>query len=66
MELNTTHTTFPNIRKPSIEVVDLSSFALADAMPRVRQAEAEIAELNKSIEDISFDTRYVQDRALPQ
>jgi len=37
MELNTTQTTFPIIRKPAIKVVDLSGEALAEARPVIRK-----------------------------
>ena len=50
MELNTTQTSFPNIKKPVIKVVDLSSEALAEARPAIRLVQDEIESLSKSIE----------------
>lgn len=66
MELNSTQTSFPSISKPDVQVVDLSSDAFEEARPAIRKVQEEIEGLSKSIESISVDTEYIQDRALPQ
>ena len=59
-ELNSTKGSFfPKIKKPLIEVVDLSGAALAAAMPTIRKTEMEIKRLNSSIEDIKPCTEYI-------